>query len=161
MAETMKKSDKVYFVLVPKVGAPVPNVEIIASQRVAKIENGVQVEPPKTDILRPNGQGLFMLDVNHPEYKTRKTALEKYMAVKNLKGKSPVMVGPFSEAKDAFTEMDRVRPKTDAENAAREKARAEKLEADNKAKDDELAELKAKLAEATAKKPAASSRAGK
>lgn len=151
MANEKTTEGKEFFVLVPKVGGPVMNLEIIASQRVARIENGVQVEAPKTDILRPSGYGLFIIDKSHAEYETRKTALLNYMKNNNHEGASPVMIGPFNSQEAAFKEMDKVRPKTDAEVAAIEKSKVYVLEAEMNAKDAELAEVKTKLAAAMKK----------
>jgi hypothetical protein len=61
------------------------------------------------------------------------------------------MIGPFNSQEAAFKEMDKVRPKTDAEVAARAKSKADDLEAELSAKDAELAEVKAKLAAAMKK----------
>lgn len=151
MANEAKKEGNVYFVLVPKINQKVQKMEIIASQDVAKMENGVQVAPEHTDILSPNGQGLFILDVTHPNHARRMKAMEVVMKKRNVGGKPPEIVGPFNTSAEAFEKMHEVRPKTDSEaaNIATQKAEILNKKTADQAK--EIEELKAKLAKAGTK----------
>jgi len=151
MAEekSVKGEGNKYFILVPKVGSQVPNIQIIAYQEVAKIENGVQVAPAVSKVLSPNGQGLFTLPCDAPDHSKCMKALELYMKKRNKAGLPPVMIGPCDTQGEAFEKMHKARPKTDAEKANEASQKAELLEADNKAKDSEIAELREKLAKVT------------
>lgn len=157
MAEGKKAEDKgnEYFILVPKVGAQVPNIQIIAYQEVPKTENGVQVAPAVTKMLSPNGQGLFILPKDAPDHERCMKAMEVFQTKRNKEGAPPVLIGPFNTQAEAFKEMHAVRPKTDSERANEALAKSQALEAENEAKakeleakDAELAELRKKLAEA-------------
>jgi hypothetical protein len=147
--EKVKSEGNKYYILVPKVGAQVPNIQIIAYQEVAKIENGVQVAPAVSKVLAPNGQGLFILNVEAPDHERCIKALEIFKKKRNKDGLPPVIIGPFDKQAKAFEEMHKARPKSDAERANEASAKAAQLEAENKAKDDQLAELREKLAKAT------------
>jgi len=147
--EKVKSEGNKYYILVPKVGAQVPNIQIIAYQEVAKIENGVQVAPAVTKVLAPNGQGLFILNVEAPDHERCMKAMEVFKKKRNKAGLPPVIIGPFDQQAKAFEEMHKARPKSDAEQASEANAKASKLEADNKAKEDEIAALREKLAKAT------------
>lgn len=143
-----KETGNEIFVLVPQVGKPVMKLQIVASQDVQKIENGVKVASAHTDILTPNGFGLIVLPQEHPNHERRMASMKRFMAKKNHPGQAPFIIGPFADQDSAFKEMHKVRPKTDSERATEESSRAKALEEANEQKDKEISSLRERLAKA-------------
>lgn len=136
------------FVLVPQVGSPVMNLQIVASQDVQKVENGVKVAPAHTDILTPNGFGVIALKKDHPNHERRMSAMKRFMGSHNMPGQPPFIIGPYSTENEAFLAMHKVRPKTDAERATEAEEKVKATDESNSQKDKEIEALREKLAKA-------------
>ena len=145
MAENEKKPEPeaLFFVMVPKVGTQVAHQSILVSQTKAMVDpsTGVQLADETTDELVPDGRGLIRLPTSHPNHKARVKVLEAKMKRENLAGRPPVLIGPYDDEVTAFSEMHKVRPKTDAEKAAYAESRATTVENENTALRQRIAEL--------------------
>ena len=148
MAEKEKVKEEagfVYFVEVPSPGQKAQRNTLITVQKNAVFVNGVQTEPAYTDMIGANGQGLITLDKSSPYHAARMTALQTKQKKVNNGGVCPRLIGPFDTQEEAFKEMHRVRPKTDAERASmlsiENKERTDAL----KAKDEEIANLRKQI----------------
>lgn len=148
----MSEDKAKYFIMVPKVGAQVPKRQIVAYQQVPVIENGIQVKAAVTRIIKPSDAGLVVIDQSKgkDDFEKCMAAIGVFMKKRNKEGQPPVMVGPFDSPEKAFEEMHKVRPKSDAEKVAMATAKSEALEAENEAKDKEIAELREKIAKSNA-----------
>ena len=154
MADENSKKDgaNVYFIIVPRVGQKVMHTQVLVYQTRARSENGVQVENEATDVLTPDGQGLFVLNKAHPNHAARVTALTAKMKRENLTGKPPALLGPFDDYAEAFKAMHKARPKTDQEVVGEAVKELAAKDAALAAKEAENEELRKKLEAASAKK---------
>lgn len=137
-----EKKDKL-FILIPQADGKMFNGAVFVSQQRVKIEDGVQTEGEKTDLIRPDGMGIYTVPGNGPNYENRLKAMLGFMERNNV-GEVPFIAGPFGDRKEALEKMHEIRPKLPAEEVG-------ELKELGKAKDATIADLKRKLAEAEQK----------
>lgn len=135
------KQKKAFFILVPDVDGKLFKGRVFVSQQRAKLVDGVQTEGEKTDVLSPNGFGIFTVSGDEATFKARMSAMEAFVEKKNKPGEAPFIVGPFDTSEEATKEMHKVRPKT-AEQEAGE------LRGVIDSQKDTIADLKKQLEEA-------------
>jgi hypothetical protein len=135
-----KKPKQVVFINLPVPGKPLMKGRIFVAQTRAVVTDGQQLKGEEVVVLTPDGFGIVEWRDDEENHEQKLEAMNKHMAKKN-KGVSKLVIGPFGSRKEALKEMDKQRVKAPAEEIA-------SLKSDNESKDNELAELREKLAAA-------------
>ncbi len=141
-AKTGAKEPKpVVFILVPELKKPVFKGRIGVTQFHAAIENGQQTCGESTDMLSPDGFGVYQWMDDHPNHDARLRAVNEFKKKKNVGRDIPFIIGPFDDRVKAVKEMNNLREKPVEEVNAALKV---EVEAQNK----QIADLKKQIADA-------------
>jgi hypothetical protein len=128
----MKGDYKYYAYATVILGEPIFRQEICYFQERRRQVGDQVIHERAADPLRPDANGVFVLNCKSPNFSKMVSAIEEKAKVENAKNaEHPRIVGPADSYEDVLVKAIAARPKTDAETAATLQEEVSRLREEN------------------------------